>query len=44
LLAGPAASMLEIREQYDHPYFWSPFMVIGDGLTSGTQKCTDLSA
>jgi hypothetical protein len=29
------AAMLEIREQYDHPYFWAPFMVIGDGLTSG---------
>jgi tetratricopeptide (TPR) repeat protein len=29
------AAMLSIREQYDHPYFWAPFMVIGDGLTSG---------
>ena len=28
-------AMLEIRRQYDHPYFWAPFMVIGDGLTSG---------
>ena len=30
------AAMLEIREQYDHPYFWAPFLVIGDGLTAGT--------
>lgn len=30
------AAMLQIREQYDHPYFWAPFMVIGDGLTAGT--------
>jgi CHAT domain-containing protein len=29
------AAMLGIRERYDHPYFWAPFMVIGDGLTSG---------
>jgi tetratricopeptide (TPR) repeat protein len=34
-------AMLDIRAQYDHPYFWAPFMVIGDGLTSGSQKCTD---
>jgi CHAT domain-containing protein len=38
--AAPAVAlrtaMLEIRKQYDHPYFWAPFMVIGDGLTSGT--------
>ena len=25
--------MLELREQYDHPYFWAPFVVVGDGLT-----------
>ncbi|MFN8637817.1 MAG: CHAT domain-containing tetratricopeptide repeat protein [Chloroflexota bacterium] len=29
------AAMREIREQYDHPYFWAPFVVIGDGLTNG---------
>ena len=38
--AAPAVAlreaMLAIREQYDHPYFWAPFMVVGDGLTSGT--------
>jgi tetratricopeptide (TPR) repeat protein len=28
-------AMLDIRAQYDHPFFWAPFMVIGDGLTSG---------
>jgi CHAT domain-containing protein len=28
-------AMLEIRQQYDHPYFWAPFLVTGDGLTSG---------
>jgi CHAT domain-containing protein len=37
--AAPAvalrAAMLTIREQYDHPYFWAPFVVVGDGLTSG---------
>lgn len=37
--AAPAealrAAMLAIREQYDHPYFWAPFVVVGDGLTSG---------
>ena len=32
------AAMLEIRQQYDHPYFWAPFVVIGDGLTSGAEK------
>ena len=34
---GPAeamqTAMLDIREQYDHPYFWAPFVVVGDGLT-----------
>jgi CHAT domain-containing protein len=30
------SAMREIREQYDHPYFWAPFLVIGDGLTAGT--------
>jgi tetratricopeptide (TPR) repeat protein len=29
------AAMLEIRQQYNHPYFWAPFLVTGDGLTSG---------
>jgi CHAT domain-containing protein len=36
--AAPAVAlreaMLEIRQQYDHPYFWAPFLVTGDGLTS----------
>jgi tetratricopeptide (TPR) repeat protein len=33
--AALRAAMLEIRQQYAHPYFWAPFVVIGDGLTSG---------
>jgi CHAT domain-containing protein len=37
--AAPAealrTAMRAIREQYDHPYFWAPFTVIGDGLTAG---------
>jgi CHAT domain-containing protein len=36
--AAPAVAlreaMLEIRQQYDHPYFWAPFLVTGDGLSS----------
>jgi CHAT domain-containing protein len=39
--AAPAVAlrtaMLAIREQYDHPYFWAPFLVTGDGLTSGRE-------
>ena len=31
------AAMLEIRQQYDHPFFWAPFLVTGDGLTSGRE-------
>jgi tetratricopeptide (TPR) repeat protein len=34
---GPAeamrTAMVGLREQYDHPYFWAPFVVVGDGLT-----------
>ena len=33
--AALRAAMLAIRDRYDHPYFWAPFMVIGDGLTAG---------
>ena len=31
------AAMLAIRDRYDHPYFWAPFMVVGDGLTAGAR-------
>jgi CHAT domain-containing protein len=34
-------AMLEIRQQYDHPYFWAPFLVVGDGLTSGASDSED---
>ncbi|MGE3913134.1 MAG: CHAT domain-containing protein, partial [Chloroflexota bacterium] len=44
--AAPAEAlreaMLAIREQYDHPYFWAPFMVVGDGLSTG-RECRDTS-
>jgi CHAT domain-containing protein len=36
--AAPAvalrAAMQTLRNQYDHPYFWAPFVVVGDGLTT----------
>jgi CHAT domain-containing protein len=32
------AAMLATRDQYDHPYFWAPFTVVGDGLTSGGRR------
>jgi CHAT domain-containing protein len=31
-------AMLALREQYDHPYFWAPFVVVGDGLTNSTTQ------
>jgi CHAT domain-containing protein len=30
--AALGAAMNEARAQYDHPYFWAPFVVSGSGL------------
>ena len=35
---GPAEAirlaMPHVREAFDHPYFWAPFVVVGDGRMS----------
>jgi hypothetical protein len=33
--------MLALREQYDHPYFWAPLVVVGDGLTGSPMYESD---
>ncbi|MFN8526454.1 MAG: CHAT domain-containing tetratricopeptide repeat protein [Chloroflexota bacterium] len=35
-------AMLTLREQYDHPYFWAPFVVAGGGSTRA--QCQELAA
>jgi CHAT domain-containing protein len=29
-------AMHDVREAFDHPYFWAPFVVVGDGRRSLT--------
>jgi CHAT domain-containing protein len=30
--AALGAAMNDVRAEYDHPYFWAPFVVSGSGL------------
>jgi CHAT domain-containing protein len=30
--AALQGAMQELREQYPHPYYWAPFILIGGGL------------
>jgi len=32
---GDAERLLGLRPQYDHPYYWAAFAVVGGGLGHG---------
>jgi tetratricopeptide (TPR) repeat protein len=37
-------AMLVLRQQFDHPYFWAPFVTVGDGLTGGIASSASRNA
>jgi CHAT domain-containing protein len=44
----PSAALREamqlLRQQFDHPYFWAPFVTVGDGLTGGIASSASRNA